>query len=99
MGFANASLLLKINFILLILTVIIQILGLALPYWIDIDSSDSNSGLWQSCSGGNCQSITSLGKYCNFIFSIFVVTFSVWSKYLYIKENDSRIFAHFLHFV
>ena len=62
MGFGNASLLLKINFILLILAVIIQILGLALPYWIDIDASDANSGLWQSCVGGNCQTITSTGK-------------------------------------
>ena len=66
MGFGSVSLLMKINFVLIIIAVVIQILGLALPYWLDFDVADAHpelrqgnihSGLWQICVGGNCISI------------------------------------------
>ena len=68
MGFGSVSLLMKINFVLIIIAVVIQILGLALPYWLDYDVGDTrfgprqgnihvHSGLWQTCFGGNCISI------------------------------------------
>ena len=60
MGFGESSILLKINFILLIVTFLIHILGLALPHWVVVDTSalDLNFGLWQSCSNGNCIDIS-----------------------------------------
>lgn len=51
MGFGQASLFLKICFILIIVALIIQILGVALPYWYDVDNDRGSSygGLWKDC--------------------------------------------------
>lgn len=51
MGFSDATLFLKIGFILLIVAFIIQLLGLALPYWYakDYGAADYYGGLWKGC--------------------------------------------------
>ncbi|KAL4229492.1 hypothetical protein ACF0H5_012532 [Mactra antiquata] len=52
MGFGDSSLFLKIAFILLIVAFIIQILGVALPYWYELDAGvvETNAGLFKICS-------------------------------------------------
>lgn len=51
MGFGDSSLFLKISFGLLIFALILQILGVALPYWYSISSGNTDyyGGLWRSC--------------------------------------------------
>lgn len=55
MGFGDSSLSLKIAFILLIIALVIQILGVALPYWYSDEVGTGNNkvtyygGLFRSC--------------------------------------------------
>ncbi|XP_060591209.1 uncharacterized protein LOC132746149 [Ruditapes philippinarum] len=51
MGFGEASLFAKIGFVLLIIAFILQLLGIALPYWysVDKDSYDAYGGLFRGC--------------------------------------------------
>ena len=61
MGFGNSTLFLKINLVLLIITVILDLLGLALPYWVSYDNIDTNWGLWQYCPwNSSCRSYSSV---------------------------------------
>ncbi|KAL4229493.1 hypothetical protein ACF0H5_012533 [Mactra antiquata] len=52
MGFGDASIFLKVVLILLIVAFVIQILGVALPYWYaeDFGSASYNGGLFRSCN-------------------------------------------------
>ncbi|XP_053372722.1 uncharacterized protein LOC123561541 [Mercenaria mercenaria] len=53
MGFGQSSMLLKVGFILIIVALVIQILGVALPYWYQKENSSGtsvNGGLWKYCS-------------------------------------------------
>lgn len=52
MGFGSSSLFLKIGFILLIVALVIQILGVALPYWYSYEYGNQKTygGLWRGCS-------------------------------------------------
>ncbi|XP_045209928.1 uncharacterized protein LOC123561540 [Mercenaria mercenaria] len=53
MGFGQSSLFLKIGFILIIVALVIQILGVALPYWYQKEYSSSvsaNGGLFRFCT-------------------------------------------------
>lgn len=52
MGFSEATIFLKVGFILLIVAFILQLLGIALPYWYSIDSNGASAygGLWKGCS-------------------------------------------------
>ena len=59
MAFEESSLLLKINFVILVLAVIVDILGVSLPFWIYIDSSTDHYGLWQYCPAASyCYGVT-----------------------------------------
>ena len=58
MALQESSLLLKINFVILVLAVLVDILGLSLPFWIYYDSGTAHSGLWQYCpAAGYCYGV------------------------------------------
>jgi len=67
MGFGDSSLFLKISFILLIIGLIIQILGVALPYWysVDIGNNDFYGGIFRACSEYNNGNSVLCGNYQN----------------------------------
>ena len=55
MALQESSLLLKINFVVLVLAVLVDILGLSLPFWIYYESGTAHYGLWQVCpAAGYC---------------------------------------------
>ncbi|XP_045208450.2 uncharacterized protein LOC123560299 [Mercenaria mercenaria] len=51
MGFSDATLFLKIGFVLLIVALILQLLGIALPFWYskDYGNYESYGGLFRGC--------------------------------------------------
>ena len=63
MGFGKSSLFLKINLVVLIFAVIIDLIGLAIPYWVAVDTNtiEYNYGLWQLCMS-SCTSFTSVSS-------------------------------------
>lgn len=67
MGFGDSSLFLKITFILLIVALILQILGVALPYWYSVTYSnvDYYGGLWRACTESNSNNWKVCGNYNN----------------------------------
>ena len=96
MGFGESSILLKINFILLIVTFLIHILGLALPHWVVVDTSalDLNFGLWQSCSNGNCIDISNPRGNVFYYFIFWYFTRLQYSQLSLSRLRLSRITAY-----
>jgi len=77
MGWGDSALFMKISLILLIVTLIIQILGVALPYWysLSVNNGDFYGGLWRNCGENDatnykaCSSptnVTGTSTYCSY---------------------------------
>ena len=73
MGFGESSLFLKINLVVLIFAVILDLIGLAIPYWVAVDTNtiDYNYGLWQLCLNSVCTSFISVSS--EYIIEVFFV--------------------------
>ena len=77
MGFGDASIHLKVAFVLIIVGVLVQILALALPYWYSKDYSNNtsyNGGLFRGCAEwGNTKRCSNINNPSGEVSSVFLL--------------------------